>query len=306
MTVSDEPMVEGDFGVFASQLVTYVEASARQHGRALAPTSRMAREIVEHPGLPMREAWVHPSMILTAADDHLRALAAAIEAPNVALSIMTIGRLATELSSLAYWLLEPTLTPRKRAARFFAHRLDDAGRQASAVTRNSELFGDTASRWASKELNDVHRQIEAAGLTVGKGGRSKSVDGERLPEPTERAGIALGEDAALGEILCEQASGLVHGRETAIRSFAVPSGQPSTQEGVAHATLQIDAQRIALAVSAACLPHHQALGFLMDARGQLIEPSWEDSFQRMYWTTMRPFLTSTPVDGTRGGRLPAR
>lgn len=283
--------------LIARRMNAYVDASAQARGQRPSPSSQVATDVRDNQQLPMREVWLASDGLLTVVEDHLRLLAAAVEAPHVTLGVITAGRLALELAAQAYWLTEPELTATERAGRYFSYLISDAHRTADFYSKAGDKMGAEAGRVAAADRDRHVDRARAAGLDVGKLASTTTVAKESVPRATANAGVALGDDAWMGSLLYERASAVVHGRLSGLLNHSDDAEGTDREEGIARRSLRLTNGDLGLAISTPVMTHHATMTNLMKSKGQLVDPRWGATHHQLWVFSVRPLVTD--------GRLPA-
>lgn len=124
------------------------------------------------------------NMILSAASDHLAAMALLLREGKHSMAVWTCARGAIEACALVAWLLDPKAGTRLRVQRSVSMRLEDLGQQLRFA--NSE--GDTeAARRIGERMVSVRSDAVALGVsTVRQKSKTKNKGGElKMPNITE-------------------------------------------------------------------------------------------------------------------------
>lgn len=124
------------------------------------------------------------------------------------------------------------------------------------------------------------------------------VGGEKPPNPTQLAGIALDENSRWGALLYDQASGIAHGRASVVLRMTDSAPGVRTDPGVAGRRLRTSSTDAALAVAAAVLTHQAATRLLADATGHQLDPRWHATLDQLV-ARVRTYLRPA-ADRVRG------
>jgi len=280
--------------MFSRRLRQYLDAWTPLFDDAPSPSSQMAREIADHPALPMLEVWTTPNLLIGAAVDHLSLIVAGLDAPQVTVSLLTTARNALELAATAHWLLDPTQTVTERAARHFVHELNDRVRTWDLVNesiRTNDGVFTTDNLAAVTTARDAARaRAYTAGLSVDKMTANSVVSGVRAPVPRVKVGLSLGEDAHLAGLLYERDSAILHGRFTSILQHTTTVDAPGPlQPGMVLQRMTVDSTDLALAITVPTVVLTTVLSALARARGWHVDPRVEET-SRQLKNTVRPHL----------------
>jgi len=166
-----------------------------------------------------------PALRLTIIIDHLRALAAATDAPGVTASIATLVRPALESLGSLYWLYDPTIDTRERVRRRCNFRLASLREQwAIAASVGGEQMRAAATADVEAKMASIEAGAQSHGYKVVKAKQRYDnqlgahyldprppSDGQLIDGPLEG-----GDAARLGRLVHRLTSAVIHGQAHAL------------------------------------------------------------------------------------------
>ena len=163
---------------------------------------------------------------LIAVTDHASSLSRLITDPALGgcLSVEAVARSAIETAARSWWLMEPRLTPRERAARFFADQLFSAY-QAEDMARRMKWSASITG--FSPEVTVIKAKCDELGLTYDANRSAPSVDSQRRPGSTPLVANLLRDTiySASHQLVYALTSATTHGTHFALMRSFIDSGE---------------------------------------------------------------------------------
>jgi hypothetical protein len=226
---------------------------------AKALASREARDrSLDEPGgewgRPTFELLHEPGPRLTVVVDHLRALAAATNAPGVTVSIATLVRPALESLGGLHHLYEPAIDTRERVRRRCNTRLASLREQwPIAASVGDERLSAAAVAQVEAKIAAIGESAERHGFRyVQTKSRYDNQLGAHYLEPRPPTDGQLidalfegGDAARLGRLVHRLTSAVIHGQSHALLPYLLDVRDSDT-EGVAEAQVGIDLRWFAI------------------------------------------------------------
>lgn len=221
---------------------------------------------------PVTAAQVDPKLRLTAADDHLRALATLLQRdPPSPLALYTVTRGCLEAASRAHWLLSAH-SARDRVGRWTSERVSTLRESYGALHKTPRDTPHRAQHLAqSKALRETLERT-----CVARGVRTKKVPGSE-----ELVAGLFADSTLMARAAYSLMSGVAHAEGWALREFLrVILGDETPDPGtVTVALLQTD-QTVATNAAYCLLAHRTSTRSALSLWGVAADPAWERAIER--------------------------
>ena len=159
-------------------------------------------------------AWSIATQLIESSGEHVTAFVKMITAPMEPIACWTCVRSVLESSSLASWLLDPSIDARSRVGREFAIRYEGIKQQLKLIQAAGGNDSDLQS--TKKRIDDVEHDALKLGYPpiVNKKGKRFGI-GQEMPAATEVIKLMLDE-----EVMYRLLSAVAHGHGWTIRSLS--------------------------------------------------------------------------------------
>lgn len=261
LTYSEEMGQEpADGSIAAKQLRTKLQAGSLSWG---------PREL--------RDTLFYGRLLLEAAEDHIRSLRNVCTPPVPALGPGAVARMILEVSGRAWWLLDPSLHPRHRVARFFNELLSDARQMELAMP--PELRSSPGQEWSDR----IVAGAEDRGFNIRRSKSGRPIDIEEARPSATILVTQLMQAATwdVGELYYRLFSTGVHGGYTTITTQLSGQNYRPRKPPLSELGSGISSSPIAIRVALAGYFTAFESWVLLHGWDQTLWTSWRDHAQTM-------------------------
>lgn len=205
-------------------------------------------------GRPTFELLHEPAVRVSVVVDHLRALAAATDAPGVIVSIATLIRPALESLGALNYLYDSAIATRERVRRRYNARLASLREQwAIAASVGDSRMSAAATAEVEARIDEIGESAQRHGYQyVESKSRFAGQIGARYLDsrpPTDAQLVSAlfteGETVGLGRLVHRMTSAVIHGQAHALLPY-LQHVRDSDEEGVVEAAVGIDLRWFAI------------------------------------------------------------
>jgi len=230
---------------------------------------------------PPRTAYAAANLMMTGVLDNLVSLQALLRREMTSLGPVVLSRSVIEISSTAWWLMEPGIGVRARVCRELVLSLTSA--QRAGQLAQTMQAGPAATEAAQQEAQILQR-IAGLGIAAPTGGRfNQSIEGERAKSATDATTATLKDAVPAGqsaEPVYRAYSAVAHGEFYGLMNFMVhdtlPDGSPFLRWDVNLEVVDSAVQIALFAFKETITRIHKVMGW-----GKLERDLWEINLRRI-------------------------
>ncbi len=202
---------------------------------------------------PQRDASSTPPLLMLHSTDHFRAVAAAIDEPDVVMSMLSLIRPALESVATAYYLLDPGIAPAERLRRAINVELAAAVEQLRLMPAQERERKSPQWMEARHRIYWLDKHAPRHGLTLTRGRPYGGLEpdawlGEKPPKAmilAEELFADIEGGANVAHTMHRLTSAVVHGQLHGLLFFLRPETAVSVGDGMSMARMGLDIQDFA-------------------------------------------------------------